>query len=253
MKKYYFVEQLLNKPVFKFQKFHEYTKIKNLAKNINSKYWPESWKRVFYKAYGRLEEIILPKPNLATNISFKNVLNSRLSTRVHSKKPLSGGKISTLLYYSAGLTNINPNFPRRFYPSPGARYPLEVYIISQNSEFPKGIYHYYVKNNSLEKLTSYKKDDLPNITNIPLAKSAGCLIVITAVFRRNTVKYVDRGYRHILVEAGHMAQNMYLVSAALGIGCCAIGGYIDDNINGMLDIDGVNESVVYLLAIGEKM
>ncbi len=252
MKKNYLVDYLLNKPVSKSQEFHEFTKIKKLAKNVNSKFWPESWKKVYYKAYGRLEETILPKPDLKQNISLRNVLFDRKSTRIFAKKPLSLEKLSTILYFSAGLKNIDPNFPRRFYPSPGARFPLEVYVFSQNAELPKSVYHYYVKNHSLEKLNTYNKSDLPKITNVPLSKSAGCIIAITAVFKRNTVKYMDRGYRHVLVEAGHMAQNIYLTSSALGVGCCALGGYLDDNINEMLDIDGLNESVVYLIALGEK-
>lgn len=47
-----------------------------------------------------------------------------------------------------------------------------------------------------------------------------------------------------------MGQNFYLVSTALGLGCCAIGGYIDKRINKLLDVDGIEESTVALYAIG---
>jgi nitroreductase len=55
-----------------------------------------------------------------------------------------------------------------------------------------------------------------------------------------------------LVESGHIAQNFYLLSVATNLSCCAIGGYFDDALNKLLDIDGVNETVLYALAIGEK-
>ena len=66
------------------------------------------------------------------------------------------------------------------------------------------------------------------------------------------MKYGDRGYRHVLAEAGHLAQNLYLISSALGLSCCAMGGYYDEEINNLLDIDGVGESIVYILAIGNS-
>ena len=72
------------------------------------------------------------------------------------------------------------------------------------------------------------------------------------MFKRTILSYGDRGYRHILVEAGHLGQNIYLNSVALGLSCCAIGGYIDDKLNSLIDVDGLNESVVYVLAVGKR-
>ena len=97
----------------------------------------------------------------------------------------------------------------------------------------------------------FNKKQLRNLVNRPWIEKAGCLIVLTAVFKRNSIKYGDRGYRHIISEAGHIGQNFYLLASALGMGICGIGGYVDDTINKFLDIDGVDESVVYLLAAGE--
>ncbi|OGJ54835.1 hypothetical protein A2880_02980 [Candidatus Peribacteria bacterium RIFCSPHIGHO2_01_FULL_49_38] len=72
-------------------------------------------------------------------------------------------------------------------------------------------------------------------------------VIITAVFSRTINKYGDRGYRNILIEAGHVGQNLYLVSESLGLKCTAIAGTKDEEIERFLDIDGVTESVVYAL------
>ncbi len=64
------------------------------------------------------------------------------------------------------------------------------------------------------------------------------------------IKYKERGYRYILFEAGHLGQNIYLVSKALGLKCCAIGGFDDDKFHELLDIDGDNEAVLYAFAMG---
>ena len=72
-------------------------------------------------------------------------------------------------------------------------------------------------------------------------------------FDRTEMKYRARGYRHIFTEYGHLAQNMYLICAALGLGICSIGGFIDDGLNKILDIDGRIESVIGVIAIGNKI
>ena len=55
----------------------------------------------------------------------------------------------------------------------------------------------------------------------------------------------------ILQESGHIGQNIYLVSEALGLKCCALAGTKDENLEKLIDIDGITESVVYALAVGK--
>ena len=83
-------------------------------------------------------------------------------------------------------------------------------------------------------------------------KKSAMLIIVTAIFERTTTKYGDRGYRHILTEYGHIAQNVYLLSSAFGLGCCSIGGFIDNGLNKLLDIDPVDESVIGVIAVGSE-
>ncbi len=242
---------LLDKPTSWYEEFHDRTKFKKLPPDRNPKFWPDEWKTVYYKGYPRLEEIVLPKPSLP-GISLGKVLLNRISTRDFLKEPLSVLDISSLLYYSAGLKRRGKKFfERRFYPSPGGRYPLEVYLISLNTELPRGIYHYYLKKHSLEKISELESFSIRKYFNIKWLYDCGLIILITAVFKRNVVKYGERGYRHILAESGHMAQNLYLNTTALNLGCCAIGGYIDDKLNNLLDIDGINEAVVYVMGVGK--
>ena len=75
-------------------------------------------------------------------------------------------------------------------------------------------------------------------------------MLISAVFNRTVIKYRDRGYRLILIEAGHLGQNISVVSAALGIKSCALGGFIDDKCNEILDLEKEKESVIYIFACG---
>jgi len=54
-----------------------------------------------------------------------------------------------------------------------------------------------------------------------------------------------------LMECGHIAQNLYLISEAMRLKCCAIGGFVDEEFNKLLDIQGQSEKTMYLMAIGK--
>ena len=77
------------------------------------------------------------------------------------------------------------------------------------------------------------------------------VIIITAVFPRTIIKYKERGWRYIMFEAGHLAQNIHLVSASLQLKSCAIGSFLDKEIIKLLDLNPKAELPLYLIAIGK--
>lgn len=232
------------------QQFHQSSKLRKLSRELPPDRWPDSWKRILYKSYPRFEEIKLPYPRIPTTISITQALGKRYSTRKFSEKPVSLDQLSTLLYYSAGLRNNEGT--RRFYPSAGFRYPLEVYIASLNTDLEDYFYHYYVNNHSLEKLVSIERKKFFSCFNQSWIKNSGLIVIISAVFSRTTIKYGSRGYRHILAESGHLAHNFSLIQTTIGLGSCEVGGYRDDGLNDLLDLDGKNETVVCVMGFGNK-
>ena len=72
------------------------------------------------------------------------------------------------------------------------------------------------------------------------------------VFARSMEKYGERGYRFILLDAGHMSQNLYLAPEYLGLGAVALGAGMDSdaNIDALLGLAGGVESVFYGFAVG---
>ncbi len=247
------ISDLLQRPATLSERFHTKTKIKKFPNSVNTDF-PESWKKVYFKAYGRFPAISLPHPDLS-EVSLKEALINRHSERIFSKIKLSLQSISTILYYSSGIRKPSPEWrANRFYPSGGSRYPLETYVVGLHSELEHSTYHYYIKSHTLENLGSFKKNKLEKLFHQNWVLNAGLLlIIITGVFKRMTDKYGDRGYRHILCETGHMAQNIYLTCSALNLSCCAVGGYIDSGIEDLLDIKSIDESVLYVLAIGNHL
>ncbi len=144
---------------------------------------------------------------------------------------------------------------RRAQPSGGARFPIEVYpiVFRSGEDLKSGLYHYNVKAHKLDVLwdREFQDQELDQLFTYPWAKDAGLALIMTAVFWRTQNKYRERGYRFVLLEAGHIGQNVYLIAGALGLKCCALAGTRDENLEKLIDIDGVTESAVYALAIGE--
>lgn len=239
------------------RKFNNATKIQDLSvnKRASPNLWPRAWKKIYYKAYPRFKQVMLPKPKKMKANLF-TILMKRESRRSFSNKRPTPSQLSNLLYYSSGMKNIfaKDGSTKRMYPSAGARYPLEVYPFIFNCERIKnGIYHYHLKTHSLELITKepFFDQTIRQFGQSWIRKSA-ILIVVSAVFGRTEMKYKDRGYRHILTEYGHVAQNFYLVGKSLKLEVCSIGGFVDNGLNKLLDIDGVDESVIGVIAVGIK-
>lgn len=215
--------------------------------------WPEEWLTVDFKTYPRLPYEELPQPD-APDMKLADAVASRTSGRDFSGKPLTPQTLSTLLAYSCGITDAEHEPAlHRAQPSAGGRYPLEVYpILMRGGEIESGLYHYQVKSHGLEQLEArtFSPEDLDGIFTYPWAKNASAAIVITAVFDRTQAKYGERGYRYVLIEAGHVGQNIYLLAQSLGLKACSIVGTRDPVIEKLLDIDGVTESVVYTVLLG---
>ncbi len=236
-------------------KFHRATNNKNLDAQGLKKI-PESWIKIHFKTYPRLNKIKLAKVFPNRKIFLVNVLKNRRSTRTFSGEPISINDLSFLLLYSSGIidSGSGQDESKRPYPSAGARYPLEIYalVINEGEDIKAGLYHYNVKENCIEILLQEElKNWLLDSTGKfkPILK-ASVVFIITGVLDRNRIKYDDRGYRYILMEAGHVAQNLLLLATGLGMASLAIGGYIDSKVTELLDLELVKESPLYMIAVG---
>jgi SagB-type dehydrogenase family enzyme len=237
-------------PQFGFQKFMSKSRV---ATFDTAKIFPSTTVPNF-KEYPRLQKITLPAPSQSLSAYLGTCLESRHSPKRFRKESLSSSTLSDLLQFSCGQQrNEFRNAPfARVYPSAGAKYPIEGYPILLNSpDLPVGVYHYSVRNHNLSVLLAKDvRKALTEATSDKRLNQAMCVVVLTSIFGRTAAKYGERGFRYILLECGHIAQNFALVSAALNIGCLVIGGFIDGKICELLDIDNETEFPLYLLAFG---
>lgn len=221
--------------------------------------WPREWVDVQFKAYDRLPTISLPSYRPIYK-SFDEIQKQRVSTREFDRNSstIELGNLSTLLHYSAGLNhnsqplNDEQKTARRFYPSGGARYPIETYLdIRTVDGIAPGVYHYNIKNHALELLLEknlYQKYESGLYRGSP---DAHVILIITCVWDRSFIKYQDFGYLLALREAGHLMQNLLLAGTALNLNVCPSAGYYPEAIEEMLCIDGNEESPVYIALLGK--
>jgi SagB-type dehydrogenase family enzyme len=208
-----------------------------------------------YKVYTLGEQVALDKTPPLNEI--EEVIAARRSRRRYSGEAVSLQTLARLLFYAYGLTDPRqpPNRHYRAVASGGALYPLELYAVALRVDsLDPGIYHYNVERHALDvvarvdRLEAFKEcvwfEDIQ-------IDDAAVLFFITAVFERSTLKYKDRGYRMVLMEAGEAAQNLALVAESLGFGACLVGGFHDDTVSKLLEIDGSDEAPLLPIVVGK--
>ena len=84
----------------------------------------------------------------------------------------------------------------------------------------------------------------------PFVENANLVVALVATFERSQKKYGPRGYRYILLEAGHAAQNLCLRATELGLATLCIGGFVDGLVNEILELRPTEAGVVYMVAAG---
>ena len=84
----------------------------------------------------------------------------------------------------------------------------------------------------------------------PFIRDANLIVAIAAVFNRTQKKYGPRGYRYILIESGHVGQNVCLRASELGLATLCMGGFVDSELNALLGLAPTREGVVYTVAVG---
>lgn len=203
--------------------------------------------------------LTLPPPHLPL-VSLADAVRARRSGRSFGDGDLRLGDLATVLHTAYGVTHSavrpdgSPGEPLRAVPSGGALYPLELYVLAQRvAGTPRGLYHYDPWRHVLECLPRGADWSAAELTAYPeLLEPAAALVLVTAMFWRTRFKYALRGYRFALLEAGHLGQNVVLAAAALQLAALPVGGVFDARAEAVLGIDGVDESLVYLFALGPE-
>jgi SagB-type dehydrogenase family enzyme len=205
------------------------------------------------------EVIDLPKPAdvAVPAMDLRAAVEGRRSLRKYAESALTLDELTYLLWVSQGVKHVSsrPSTARTI-PSAGARHAFEtLLLVNRVNGLAPGLYRYMAIENKLAKLPA-PADINARITAACLGQSQVATSAVTfiweAVVERMFWRYVERGYRYLHLDAGHVCQNLALGAEQLNCGICPIAAYDDDQLNGVLGLDGVQQFVIYLASVGKK-
>jgi SagB-type dehydrogenase family enzyme len=136
----------------------------------------------------------------------------------------------------------------------GAQYHLELYFVCTDlADLGAGVYHYSAIDHSLRLLRSgdHRATLMEATANEPSVATAPVVLAITSTFWRNAWRYRERAYRHTYWDTGTSLSHILAVAASAHVLAKVVFGYADPLVNALLGVDGVRESTVALVALGE--
>lgn len=205
------------------------------------------------------EPLDLPKSRRWEDIPALELVTAirlRRSQRNYTHTPLTLEEISFLLWATQGVSRrLGPGNALRTVPSAGCRHALETYLCILNvKELEPGIYRYLPLEHQL--LFEFSEKDLPEkIVDASLGQTflgrSAAVFIWAAIPYRMEWRYDQAAHRVILIDAGHICQNLYLACESIGAGTCAVAAYHQEKIDHLLRLDGKNEFVIYLAPVGK--
>ena len=207
-----------------------------------------------------MSDVIIDLPSdfagIEVETDFLKIVNSRSSHRVYTQGKITLKQLSYLLWCMQGVKEIRGKSyaTLRTVPCGGARHPFETYMALKDVEGLKdGLYHYLPMEHKIEFLKEV--EDLKGFIGTSLmgqlwACKANVVFYFSIVFYRSEWRYGVHAHRGLMTDAGHITENLYLASTALGLGGCAIGAVDGKYCDEVFGLDGVEESIVYAQPVG---
>lgn len=198
-----------------------------------------------------ISEKVLSKTDVLT------VFNDRKSHRKYTEESLSLEELSFLLWATQGVKKVTAkNYATmRTVPSGGARHAFETYlVINRVDGLKKGVYRYLALSHKLIFLFDDEnmEQKVTEVTlNQPFAGKSAVTFIWSCIPYRGEWRYHVSAHKTMLLDAGHVCENLYLACEAIHCGTCAIAAYDQSSIDKFLGIDGEDEFVVYLAPVGK--
>lgn len=207
-------------------------------------------------------EALLPLPSPAElaipPMEMRSAFEARRSIRAYSETPLTVEETSYLLWVSQGVRRVSkrPSTARNV-PSAGARHAFEtLLLVNRVQGLNPGLYrfaaieHGLLPINAPENIAEIIARDCHDQAQIT---ASAATFIWFAVLERMYWRYVERGYRYLHLDAGHVCQNLALAAEQVGCGICPIAAFDDEQLNRTLGLDGENMFVIYLASLGKKI
>ena len=209
-----------------------------------------------FKIYPKIESLPLPRDVPQTGVAALSAISEPVpAARADSIPDLQD--LARLLYFSAGITKQRKYSGGEIYfraaACTGALYEIELYVVTGGLPgLDAGVYHFNPADVSLRLLR--KGDFRGNVAQatameVAMARTSAT-IICTGTYWRNAWKYQARTYRHFGWDNGTLLANLLAVSSASGLPAEIVLGFVDVEVNRLLDLDTRREVSLCLVPVG---
>lgn len=205
----------------------------------------------------RIMELPTDFSSLPIEKDFLRIINSRKSHRVYTQEPMGLLELSYLLWCTQGVKSVRGKAyaTLRTVPCGGARHEFECYLALRNvTDLKDGLYHYLPMKHQIEFLGP--KENLEDFISSSLceqswAARANAVFYYSCVFYRAEWRYGIWAHAPILMDSGHVTENLYLAATSIGLGGCAIAAVDPQAANAAFALDGREETIFYAMPVGK--
>ena len=238
--------------------YHNATKHSPWSVRANTHRMDWSIKPLPFKIYPKLEPIRLDPSIARTEVpALVAVSATEVDSETESAPDLK--QLGQLLYLSAGVTK-KVDYPGgtqyfRAASCTGALYAFELYIVCGDlNGLDAGVYNFCPGDLSLRRLREgdYRGVLAGAAGNDPAIAGAAAILICTGTYWRNAWKYQARTYRHFGWDNGTIVANTLAVAEALGLPAQVTCGFIDADVNRLLDLDTEHEVAFSMIPLGSQ-
>src|SRR5581483_4783784 len=209
-----------------------------------------------FKIYPDLEPIKLPRDVPQTGVTALSAISQGRVAPSQDTAPTLRD-LARLLHLSAGITKARTYSGREFYfraaACTGALYEIELYIVCGDLPgLEAGLYHFGAAEFALRLLRKGDfRGNLAHATaNEQAIAHAPATIICTGTYWRNAWKYQARTYRHFGWDNGTLLANMLAIATARSLPARVVMGFVDDDVNHLLDLETEREVAFSVMPIG---
>jgi len=201
-----------------------------------------------------LDSGVITKPDI------KKCMADRRSRRTFTDEPISLAELPFLLWATQGVQEVvnipdgNWQHTMRAVPSAGGRHAFETCLaVNRVSDIDSGLYRYLSVRHKL--LFIGPVEGLPGKLNTAVfgqtyVGKAAVSFIWSCIPYRGEWRYLHEAHKVMLLDAGHVCQNLYLAAEAISCGCVAIGAYDQAKMDALIGVDGSDEFTIYLASVG---
>ncbi|MFO7494811.1 MAG: SagB/ThcOx family dehydrogenase [Desulfobacterales bacterium] len=208
-----------------------------------------------YKTYPGAAALSLPMVDDDADRSLWEVVDGRARLDLPAASPLGLQQVARILDRTCALTArrraIGEIFDFRSVASAGALYPTELYLAASAGEsLAAGVYHFGLERRCLTPLrVGPVSAAVAAATGVESGSRPALSFFVSGIFFRSAWKYRQRALRYVLLDAGHLLENLLLALKACGLNGRLSYDFDDRQVAGLLGLELAREAPLAVVLV----